>query len=163
MVGAPQITLCWEDRDMSPTFSHVNLIAADWRRLARFYEDVFGCTPATPERDLSGEWLDRATGLHNARITGVHLLLPGGGADGPTLELFQYDDEPPHPGTAANRPGFGHIAFEVDDVEAVAAAVVAHGGALVGELTRRATRTGGQLTFQYVADPEGNIIELAKW
>ena len=42
-------------------------------------------------RDLSGEWLDRATGLKNAHIKGIHLRLPGYGEGGPTLEIFQYD------------------------------------------------------------------------
>ena len=35
-------------------FVHVNLVAHNWRRLARFYQDVFRCVPVPPERDLSG-------------------------------------------------------------------------------------------------------------
>ena len=47
-----------------------------------------------PERDLSGDWLDEATGIDASRIRGVHLRLPGFGTDGPTLELFEYTDMP---------------------------------------------------------------------
>jgi len=36
-------------------YVHTNLIAWDWKRLAAFYQDVFGCVPVPPERDLSGE------------------------------------------------------------------------------------------------------------
>lgn len=40
-------------------YVHTNLIARDWKRLVRFYREVFGCEPKGPERDLSAAWLDR--------------------------------------------------------------------------------------------------------
>ncbi len=148
---------------MPTRYAHTNLIAKDWRQLAAFYEDVFGCVPVPPERDLSGEWLDRATGLSDARVTGIHLRLPGYGDDGPTLEIFQYDAMPERPPAAPNLPGFAHVAFAVDDVEAVARAVLGHGGSAVGELAVRELPGVGVITFRYVADPEGNLIELQRW
>ena len=42
-------------------YVHTNLIARDWKRLVRFYRDVFGCEPKGPERDLSAAWLDTVT------------------------------------------------------------------------------------------------------
>lgn len=42
-------------------YAHTNLTARDWRRLARFYCEVFNCVPKGPERDLSGLWLDELT------------------------------------------------------------------------------------------------------
>lgn len=148
---------------MPTRYAHTNLIAEDWQRLAAFYQNVFGCVPVAPERDLSGEWLDRATGRKRARITGIHLRLPGYGDDGPTLEIFQYDAMPERPSSAPNLPGFAHIAFAVDDVPATAQAVLDRGGLPVGELTVREVPGVGVITFQYVADPEGNIIELQHW
>ena len=148
---------------MPARYVHTNLIAKDWRRLASFYREVFGCTPVPPERDLSGEWLDRATGLEGARITGVHLRLPGYGDGGPTLEIFQYEVMPERPPSAPNLPGFAHIAFAVDDVPATAQAALGHGGSAVGEPTVCKVPGVGVITFQYVADPEGNIIELQHW
>ncbi len=148
---------------MPTRYAHTNLIAKDWRRLAAFYRDVFGCAPVPPERDLSGAWLDRAIGLEGARITGIHLRLPGCGIDGPTLEIFQYDATPERPPSAPNLPGFAHVAFAVDDVEAVARAVFEHGGSAVGELTTRKLPGVGVIAFRYVADPEGNLIELQHW
>jgi predicted enzyme related to lactoylglutathione lyase len=67
---------------------------------------------------------------------------------------------PEHPDLKPNTPGFTHIAFAVDDVPATALAVFNHGGSAVGELTVRDVPGVGLLTFQYVADPEGNIIEI---
>ncbi len=141
-------------------FAHVNLIAKDWRRLAAFYESIFNCQKVPPERDLSGKWLEKATGVDGAKIAGIHLRLPGLGENGPTLEIFQYDASPWGSETNPDTPGFSHIAFAVENVEETAARVFQAGGRPVGELTIRAIDDVGQLTLWYVADPEGNIIEL---
>jgi len=148
---------------MTTRYAHTNLIAADWRRLAAFYREVFDCRPVPPERDLSGAWLDEATGLTGAHLTGVHLRLPGFGDAGPTLEIFGYDSMPAHPAVGPNTPGLGHIAFAVDDVAATARSILAHGGSAVGALTSRELPGAGRLTFQYLADPEGNIVEVQHW
>ena len=144
-------------------FVHTNLIARDWRELARFYERIFGCTPVPPERNLSGRWLEDSTGVPDAHIQGVHLRLPGHGPDGPTLEIFQYNRQEERPETAINRPGFAHIAFAVDDVEAARDAVIAAGGGSVGEIVTLEVSGAGSVTFVYLTDPEGNIIELQRW
>ena len=87
-------------------YVHTNLIARDWKRLVRFYTDVFGCKPKDPERDMSGSWLDSVTSLGNAHLTGVHLRLPGYEQDGPTLEIFSYDELVERGMPAANHCGF---------------------------------------------------------
>ena len=144
-------------------YVHTNLIAQDWKRLADFYTRVFGCALVPPERDLSGKWLDDATSVPNAHLRGAHLRLPGYGDAGPTLEIFQYDAGLDKPTTAINRPGFGHIAFLVDDVDAARDAVIAAGGTAIGKIVSPEIAGAGQVRFVYVADPEGNIIELQKW
>ncbi len=144
-------------------YAHTNLIARDWRALAAFYDQLFGCTPVPPERDFSGPKLERGTGLPGAHLQGVHLRLPGHGAAGPTLEIFHYDVLQERPEVAVNRPGLGHIAFEVDDVPSAREAVLAAGGRPVGEVVTLATATGAKVTWVYVTDPEGNVIELQSW
>lgn len=148
---------------MAIRYVHINLIARDWRALSSFYIRVLGCTPVRPERDLSGDWLDAATGLRHAHITGQHLRLPGYGDTGPTLEIFSYDAGASHPKMAPDTPGLGHLAFLVDNVEAVAAAVLAAGGKAVGRLVRHAVPGVGALVFQYLRDPEGNMLEIQSW
>jgi len=148
---------------MAASFVHINLVARDWRKLAAFYERVFGCLPVPPERDLQGPWLQRATGLAGAHIRGLHLRLPGGGENGPTLEIFQYQPELPAPAKEVNRPGFGHIAFAVQDVGAAREAVLAAGGGEVGPLTTVPIPGAGTISFVYLTDPEGNILELQRW
>ena len=148
---------------MKARFKHTNIIARDWRALARFYEDVFGCIRVPPERHLSGAWLERGTGVPAAQFSGVHLLLPGHGEQGSTLEIYQYSRNLPKPPAAANREGFGHIAFEVDDVDRALAEVREHGGGAVGEVASHAVEGVGLISFVYATDPEGNIIELQSW
>lgn len=143
-------------------FKHTNLIANDWKRLSAFYQEVFHCVPVQPERDMSGKWLDKITGIQGSHIAGMHLHLPGFEDNVPTLEIFQYDKMPGHPLIRPNTPGFSHIAFEVDNVSAVAKSVFDHGGMAVGELVTREVPGVGRLTVQYVTDPEGNIIEIQK-
>jgi catechol 2,3-dioxygenase-like lactoylglutathione lyase family enzyme len=57
---------------------------------ADFYRAVFGCTPKPPKRKQEGEWLEQGTGVKDASLEGVHLLLPGHGDEGPTLEIYTY-------------------------------------------------------------------------
>ena len=144
-------------------FVHTNLVARDWQRLAEFYQEVFGCQAVPPARELEGEWLAAATGVPQARIEGIHLRLPGYELQGPTLEIFQYLPEGEETAKAPNRPGLAHIAFEVNDVAATYNAVLEAGGRATGDLVTREIPGVGLITFAYVADPEGNIIEIQRW
>jgi predicted enzyme related to lactoylglutathione lyase len=148
---------------LNARFVHTNIVARDWKALAQFYEQLFGCDPVPPERDLAGEWLEAGTGVPQAHIQGTHLRLPGYGANGPTLEIFQYNRHEERPETAINRPGIGHIAFAVDDVATARDAVLAAGGSAVGETVSLRVSGAGTVTFAYLTDPEGNIIELQSW
>ncbi len=144
-------------------YVHTNLIARDWQALARFYEDVFGCVRVPPERDLSGPAMEAGTGIAGAHLRGVHLRLPGYDETGPTLEIFTYEQLQSRPPVAVNRPGYGHIAFSVPDVAATRDAVLAAGGPAIGEVVTVAVAGKGHITWCYVTDPEGNIIELQSW
>jgi glyoxylase I family protein len=148
---------------MPTRYGHTNLVARDWRRLATFYEDQFGCVPVPPERDYRGEALEAGTGVRAAALHGIHLRLPGHGPDGPTLEIYEYETEEDSLRPAANRSGWGHIAFAVDDVAAAQEAVLRAGGARVGEIVTLETADGRRVTWCYVTDPEGNIVELQAW
>jgi len=144
-------------------YAHTNIVARDWRRLADFYVEVFGCEPVPPERDAQGEWLDRATGLRGAHLRGLHLRLPGHGSDGPTLEVFSYDDPRAQTEPTANRLGFGHIAFQVDDLAATLDRLLAAGGERLGEIAEAELPGAGHLELVYARDPEGNVLELQTW
>jgi len=144
-------------------YAHTNLVARDWHRLATFYRELFGCELVPPERSYSGAALEAGTGVPGATVAGVHLRLPGHGPGGPTLEIYTYSrpvDAAPH---QVNQPGFAHLAFEVDSVADARAQVLAAGGRAVGEIVVLAPAPGSRVTWCYVTDPEGNVIELQSW
>ncbi len=148
---------------MNSKFSHVNLISRNWRTLADFYIKVFGCTEKPPMRNLKGPWLDNLTGISNAHIRGIHLSLPGSISDGPTLEIFEYNENKVNNDKAINLEGFGHIAFAVEDVQQSVQLLLAHEGSLLGEVIDADIDGVGPISVVYARDPEGNIIELQKW
>jgi predicted enzyme related to lactoylglutathione lyase len=151
------------EHDLRARFTHTNLVARDWRKLAKFYETVFRCIPVPPQRDLSGEGLERGSGVKGAQVRGIHLRLPGHGPGGPTLEIFEYVRTADSPTPLPNRPGWGHLAFHVEDVAAALDAVLSEGGSPLGEVVSFEVPGAGRITWTYARDPEGNIIELQSW
>ena len=143
-------------------YKHTNIIARDWKKLSEFYQKVFKCIPIPPERNLSGDWLAALTGVNNAHIQGEHLLLPGYDENGPTLEIFSYNEMKDNE-KQINTVGFAHIAFSVEDVTATLELVKENGGTSIGELVEQKYPNGKIGTFVYCKDIEGNIIELQKW
>ena len=143
-------------------FAHTNIAARDWKKLSQFYIDVFECKVKPPKRDLKGEWLDKAIGIKNARQIGVHLSLPGHN-NPPTLEIFSYEEFIDTVPMMANQIGFTHIAFEVEDVDAVLEKALEHGATMLGEVIENEIEGVGVLKFTYLRDIEGNIIEIQSW
>ncbi len=144
-------------------FAHVNIAARDWKTLSDFYIRVFDCSIKPPQRNLSGDWLDTATGLTNAQLEGVHLALPGHGDTPPTLEIFTYVEMGENSEVMPNVTGFTHIAFEVADVDETLQKALENGGAELGKIVEREIDNVGPLRFVYFRDPEGNIIEIQSW
>lgn len=141
-------------------YLHTNLVARDWRALASFYESLFGCEIVPPERNYAAAEVEAGTGVLGSGLTGVHLRLPGHGDHGPTLEIYTYAVTSDGSSPAVNRPGFAHVAFAVESVPDARNQVLSAGGASVGEIVTVTTATGVEITWCYVADPEGNVIEL---
>jgi catechol 2,3-dioxygenase-like lactoylglutathione lyase family enzyme len=101
--------------------------------------------------------------VKGTRLTGVHLRMPGFGEYGPTIEIFNYSQLEDAPAPKVNRPGFSHIAFAVDSVDAARQEFLSAGGSPVGDVVTLTTPAGSKVTWCYVADPEGNIVELQHW
>jgi catechol 2,3-dioxygenase-like lactoylglutathione lyase family enzyme len=144
-------------------YVHTNLIARDWQKLSGFYQQVIGCKPVPPERHYKGTDLERGTGIKGSELHGVHLRLPGYGENGPTLEIYSYSIQIEGLAAEVNRPGFGHIAFSVVNVIKAREDVLQAGGRAIGEVVTLQTSADAKVTWCYVTDPEGNIIELQSW
>ena len=144
---------------MTVRYTHTNLIAKDWEKLADFYVQVFGCKQ-NHATHLSGEYLEKGTGVPEVSLEGTTLQLPGYDDQPPMLEIFQYskflDKASP---VVANRIGYGHVAFLVDDVEGTLKKALNHGATKVGDIVSKEDPKGTS-TYVYISDPEGNIVEL---
>ncbi|MGI5919945.1 MAG: VOC family protein [Christensenellales bacterium] len=144
---------------MGIRYLHTNIIAKDWRALAAFYIEVFGCEPVQPGGEPVDE-SDGQTGICGMRMTGARLKLPGSDA---MLEILSCEPEGLDSWRPVNRPGLGHLAFYVDDIEQTLADITAHGGQQVSEVVRHTASEGGTLITAYACDPEGNGLELQNW
>ena len=125
---------------------HTGLAVADLTAARAWFCDVFGLKPELTLRvealDLDIEMLIHPE--HGYRLELLHR--PGSAAD-----------KPASPAEAALREGYGHIAFEVTDVDAAYGRAVARGARSVVP-PGPAPEPGPRMAF--IADPEGNLIEL---
>lgn len=144
-------------------YAHTSIVSHNWTALADFYVKAFDCKIIPPIRNQSGQWLERGTGVENAKLEGAHLLLPGHGASGPTLEIYQYEEIKDQSDISPNQRGFTHIAFEVESVEETLRNMEQNGGNSFGQITKKEVPGVGEITFVYTRDPEGNLIELQSW
>jgi catechol 2,3-dioxygenase-like lactoylglutathione lyase family enzyme len=101
--------------------------------------------------------VDRVVGVDGVRV--VYAMVQTPDANG--LELVKFHS-PSNQGdnrhAPANTPGIRHVAFAVEDIDAVVAGLRACGAELVGELERYED----SYRLCYVRGPEGIIIELAE-
>ena len=132
----------------SARLDHVGLAVADLGAAAAWFCDVFGLVPELSLRvdaiDLSIEML-----IHPEFGYRVELLCRPGTAGGAR--------KPANPAEAALRAGYGHVAFDVADLDGAYGRAVAHGARPVMPPCP-APEPGVRMAF--VADPEGNLIEL---
>jgi len=126
---------------------HVGLAVADLAAEASWFCDVFGLVPELTLRvealDLSIEMLIHPG--HGYRLELLHR---------PGLEPFR---KPDTPAEAALREGYGHVAFDVTDLDAAYERAVARGARPVMP-PGQSPEAGVRIAF--VADPEGNLVEL---
>lgn len=145
-------------------YTHTNINSRNYKELAQFYIDVFSCKVVPPLRHLHGEWFEKASGIPNAEVHGVHIALPGYPEGGPTLEIFTHVSKSDSISNSFNGQGFGHIAIHVDNVENAYGKLLKHGGSSDGEIVKKYYNSMGRtLTMIYAKDPEGNIIEIQNW
>jgi len=107
---------------------------------------------------VEGRWVDRIVALDEVRVEFAMLRTPDGHGE---IELVKFHSPPTQTGdphAPANTPGLRHLAFLVEDIDAVVADLRARGTELVGELVRYED----SYRLCYVRGPEGIIIELAE-
>jgi lactoylglutathione lyase len=128
---------------------HVGLTVADLAGQAAWFCGVFGLERELAVRvealDLSIEML-----IHPEYRYRVELLHRPGSGFGP-------GGKPDTPAEAALRQGYGHVAFDVTDLDAAYSQALARGARPVMPPCP-SPEVGVRMAF--VADPEGNLVEL---
>jgi predicted enzyme related to lactoylglutathione lyase len=143
--------------DVPARFSHSGICVTDIDRSMRFFDKAIGFAPAE-NYALSNhsDWLDIVNELEGVKLRAQMVRSP----EGNTIELLKMDQPAcfgPRERRTMNQYGLTHLAFYVDDIDAVAADVVAHGGRAYPH-TR--DTFGNGLACQYCTDPDGVRIEL---
>lgn len=136
---------------------HVSLTARDADQLSAFYKGAFGFVDRRAPMRLSGETVSRGNGLPGNDIYSIWLNLPS--EKQPFLEIMEYAESTHKCIPAVNEPGFGHLAFEVCDLNQTIEKLLRFGGALQGEITNFGSGERPHLIV-YARDSEGNILEL---
>lgn len=144
-------------------YVHTNIVAKNWEKLAEFYIKVFDCKIVPPIRNYKCKDLDSAVKIKDVLLKGVHLKLPGYTETGPTLEIYSYKPSESKQNRKVNTPGITHLAFEVSDVHKAYKKVIQNGGKKIGKIITLTRLDGKKVTWCYIKDPEGNMIELQKW
>ncbi|MFT4084941.1 MAG: VOC family protein [Nocardioides sp.] len=134
-------------------FDHVGLSVADLPAMKRWYAAALGM-----EIEFEFEF-----DLPGGRMSGamLHATAPDGGP-GFRIELLHRAEsrlglQAGSPVEAALTRGFGHVAFDVPEVDAAYDSLIALGAS--DRMSPRASPEPG-VRMAYVADPEGNLVEL---
>jgi catechol 2,3-dioxygenase-like lactoylglutathione lyase family enzyme len=136
--------------------SHVGIVVEDLAAATAFFVELG--FELQGEGEVEGGWVDRVVGLEGVRAQLAMMQAPDGHGR-VELAKFHAPSSPAGDRSApANAPGIRHLAFEVDDIDAVLAGLRARGTDLVGEVERY--RDSYRLC--YVRGPEGIIVELAE-
>lgn len=135
---------------------HVGIVVNDLAAAKAFFLD-FGLE-VQGEGTVEDEWVDRVVGLKDVKTEFVMVQTPDGQV---SLELIKFHSPPVEKGIQhlpANTLGIRHIAFVVDDIEAVVARLKKKGLETIGEIQNY------ENTYKlcYVRGPEGIILELAE-
>jgi catechol 2,3-dioxygenase-like lactoylglutathione lyase family enzyme len=139
------------------SFDHTSFTVADIEGAVAFWRDVMGFAVA----DLSpreGAWLGAVVGVPGARCRIAHLH-----GHGTHLEFIQYLAPPGADVTGPpNRPGTAHLAFVVEDIEAMAERMLEAGASEQGRITRCTSGAAAGCLAVYLKDPNGIIVELVE-
>ncbi len=135
---------------------HVGIVVDDLAAATEFFIELG--LELRGEGPVEGRWVDRVVGLDGVRAEIAMLQTPDGHG---RVELAKFHSPSSQGGNQhepANAPGIRHLAFAVEDIDAVIAGLRARGTELIGEMERYKD----SYRLCYVRGPEGIIIELAE-
>jgi catechol 2,3-dioxygenase-like lactoylglutathione lyase family enzyme len=135
---------------------HVGVVVEDLAAAIQFFIELG--LELQGQATVEGRWVDRVVGLEGVRAHIAMMQTPDGNG---RLELTKFHS-PSIQGDSqhvpANTRGIRHVAFAVNDIDALVVRLRARGAELVGDVEQYKDR----YRLCYVRGPEGIIIELAE-
>jgi catechol 2,3-dioxygenase-like lactoylglutathione lyase family enzyme len=135
---------------------HVGIVVDDLAAATAFFVEL-GLKPQG-RGPVEGGWVDRVVGLEGVRAEIAMMETPDGHGRVELAKFHAPSGPVVDPQAPANTPGIRHVAFSVDDIDAVVAGLRARDTELVGEVERYKDI----YRLCYVRGPEGIIVELAE-
>jgi catechol 2,3-dioxygenase-like lactoylglutathione lyase family enzyme len=135
---------------------HVGIVVDDLAAAREFFAEL-GLVPQG-DGSVEGRWVDRIVGLEGVQVDFAMMQTPDGNGRLELVKFHSPSSQGDNGHAPANAPGIRHIAFVVEDIDAVVAGLGAHGGELVGEVERYED----VFRLCYIRGPAGIIIELAE-
>ena len=143
---------------MLQEIDHINIVVRDIEACTAFFSKIG--FELEHEGDLEGDWISDVVGLTNVRARYAKLRIPNTGT---ALELVTYHTPPVEAESLpnqANRLGFRHIAFRVENIEDVVAKLKELEVELFSDI-HTYEPTNKKLLYFY--GPEEIILELCQY
>jgi catechol 2,3-dioxygenase-like lactoylglutathione lyase family enzyme len=135
---------------------HVSINVNDLSAAKAFFLDLG--LEVHGEWELEGEWLGQLIGLTDVKTRCVGLRTPDGETWIELVKFYSPPDEQDVQQPFANTLGIQHIAFAVEDIEAIVAKLKTTGTEVFSEIHQYED----SYRLCYVRGPEGIILELAE-
>lgn len=135
---------------------HVGVVVNDLPAAKAFFLDLG--LEVQGEGEMEGEQLDQIVGLNGVKTALVMLRTPDGQTNLELVKFYMPLDERGIQKPFANTLGIRHIAFVVEDIEAVVDKLKKKGVEIFSEIQRY----GESYELCYIRGPEGIILELAE-
>jgi catechol 2,3-dioxygenase-like lactoylglutathione lyase family enzyme len=135
---------------------HVGVIVNDLPAAKCFFLD-FGLE-VQGEWEMEGELINQVFGLNDVKVACVGLGTPDGQVWIELIKFYSPSDEREIQQPFANTLGIRHIAFAVEDIEAVVAKLKKKGTEIFSEILHYEE----SYKLCYCSGPEGIILELAE-
>jgi catechol 2,3-dioxygenase-like lactoylglutathione lyase family enzyme len=140
------------------TADHTGITVSNLERSLAFWRDVLGFELSHTAYQ-TGEMASEITGVEGAEIKLAVVKAPGGHK----IELLEYLAPPQRKPRVDLRPcdvGSVHVAFIVDDLEAILSAINASGWKAAGKAQTLQSGPNAGKRVVYVRDPDGTTIEF---
>ena len=136
-------------------FHHANIVVSDMARTKQFYTEILGLEISF-EVSIEDSEFSRGAGLADTKVAATFFAVPGSNT---LIETFQYHNPPSRPlppDSKANDMGYGHICFEVADIQQTYQALLEKGV----EFASTPVTMGNGVRWCYFYGPDRERLEL---